>query len=902
MFDPAYILVDGSSYLFRSYYVPQLKRMQSASGQPTGAVFGTLNMLKSLENEYPQAKIVPIFDAKGKTFRHDMYHEYKAHRPPMPDDLASQIPYLHKAIRALGFPLVSEQGVEADDVIGTYAQQASQAGRNVLIASGDKDLAQLVDNHIRIIDTMKKKIFDSVGIVEKFGVRPEQMIDYLALVGDSADNIPGVSKVGPKTAVKWLSTYGSLDSILKHAEEIKGVVGQNLRDSGEQLPLSKSLVTLRCDVALRTPLEKVAKSGLARDELVAIYSELSFNKWLNDLGEAPSAQPTQHHTQEFKRGEYEIVLDEQRLATWVQRLRNSEGFAFDTETTSLSTQEAELVGVSFAVDCGQAAYVPLAHDYDGAPRQLSRDFVLSELKGLLENASMPKIGQNLKYDQGVLAKYNIDMAGIAFDTMLESYVLNSVATRHDMDSLSLKYLGHQTIGFTEIAGKGKAQKTFNEIELETAGEYAAEDADITLRLHHALMPRLTCQPALHRIFNEIEMPLVTVLSRMEARGVLVDIAMLQQQSESLFIKMEQISDEAFSLAGQPFNLSSPKQIQEILYEEMQLPVLGKTPSGAPSTAEDVMIELARDHELPRLILQHRGLGKLKSTYTDKLPKMISPHSGRVHTSYHQAVAATGRLSSSDPNLQNIPIRSEEGRRVRDAFIAPKSHCLIAADYSQIELRIMAHLSQDEALLSAFQREMDIHRATASQIFDTPLDAVNDEQRRHAKAVNFGLMYGMSAFGLGKQLGISRQKAQSYIDQYFNQYPGVQQFMQEIRESARALGYVETLCGRRLYLPDIKAKNHNVRQYAERTAINAPMQGTAADIIKLAMIEVDKQLSEKQLSSKMIMQVHDELVLEVENGEADGVIQLLRDTMESVVDLDVPLTVDIGQGQNWSKAH
>ncbi|MEM7358007.1 MAG: DNA polymerase I [Pseudomonadota bacterium] len=902
MNQPEFILVDGSSYLFRAFYVPQLNRMRNSSGQATGAVFGVINMLKSLAKDYPDSKIITIFDAKGKNFRHDLYPEYKANRPPMPDELRSQIEYVHRSIKALGFPLIAMPEVEADDVIGTYARQASDMGKSVLVASGDKDLAQIVNERVHLIDTMKKVIFDEAGVEKKYGVRPDQIIDYLALMGDSSDNVPGVPKVGPKTAVKWLLEYGSIAEIIKNADAIGGKVGENLRDFIPQLPLSQDLVTVRCELDVDPPLAELAPSAPDDETLIEIYTQLQFKRWLAELGEELPATPPPEEVTEFKAGNYQIVFTEKELLSWMDRLRTCEGFAFDTETTSLAAQQAELVGISFAIDAGEAAYVPVAHSYMGAPEQLDRDWVLNALKEVLEDPSIPKIGQNLKYDMSVLANYDIHVQGVAFDTMLESYVLDSVGSKHDMDSLSKKHLAHTPVSFSEIAGKGKAQLTFDQIEIATGGNYAAEDADVTLRLHHALMPKLTSQPSLHRVFTELEMPLVPVLSKVECNGVLIDDNMLLQQSQQLAMSMQETEARAYEVAEGEFNLASPKQIQEILYDKMDLPVLKKTPKGAPSTAEDVLQELAVEHELPRLILEHRSFGKLKSTYTDKLPTMVNPKTGRVHTSYHQAVAATGRLSSTDPNLQNIPIRTEQGRRIREAFVAEPGNVIVAADYSQIELRIMAHLSGDDSLLSAFHNNLDVHRATASEIFDTKLDEVSSEQRRYAKAVNFGLIYGMSAFGLAKQLNVERKQAQDYIDQYFARYPGVKDYMESTREFAREKGFVETVYGRRLYLPDIKARNHNIRQYAERTAINAPMQGTAADIIKRAMLAVDQLLVAQQSSARMIMQVHDELVFEVPASESHALQSAICETMQDVASLHVPLVVDAAAADNWSAAH
>ena len=896
------ILIDGSSFLFRAFYVPQLKRMTTTSGQPTGAVFGTINMIKSLQSEYPQAQLVAIFDAKGKNFRHEIYEQYKANRPPMPDELRSQVEYVHQAIAALGIPLVIEPEVEADDVIGTYAKQAEQQGAKVLIASSDKDLAQVVTANVHMVDTMKKIVLDEAGVVEKFGVRPEQIIDYLTLMGDSSDNVPGVPKVGPKTAVKWIKEYGSLDDIIANAEKIGGKVGENLREFIPQIPRSKDLVTIRCELPLSKNVAELKQSEPDDTTLVDLYKTLQFKKWLAELGEDLEPESAEVAVPEFKAGNYETIFTKEAFGEWLVRLKSCEGFCFDTETTSIDAQQAELVGISFAIESGEAAYVPLAHSYEGAPQQLDLSWVTNELKPVFEDPEIAKIGQNLKYDISVLANYDVQVKGVAFDTMLQSYVLDSVANRHDMDTLSQMHLGHKPVPFTEVAGKGKSQVTFDKVDIDKASHYAAEDADITLRLHHALMPKLSRQPRLHQIYTELEIPLVAVLSSIESNGVLIDDTMLLQQSQELSAQMQSLETQAYDLAGSEFNIASPKQIQEVLYDKMGLPVLKKTPKGAPSTAEDVLQELAMEHELPQLILAHRSVGKLKSTYTDKLPMMINPRTSRVHTSYHQAVAATGRLSSSDPNLQNIPIRTAEGRRIREAFIAPEGRKILAADYSQIELRIMAHLSADKALVHAFENDLDVHRATASEIFDVALEDVSDQQRRHSKAVNFGLIYGMSAFGLAKQLRIERKQAQNYIDQYFAQYPGVKDYMENTREFAREHGYVETVFGRRLYLPDINAKNHNMRQYAERTAINAPMQGTAADIIKMAMIEVQEFLQSSDCGSKMIMQVHDELVFEVDEKAVEKMTQIFCQKMQNVAKLNVPILVDAGAGENWALAH
>ena len=902
------ILVDGSSYLYRAFHA--MRGLSTSSGQPTNAVFGVINMLKSLLKERSPEYMAVVFDARGKTFRHDMYAEYKANRPPMPEELSGQVDYVHSIVRAIGLPLISEPGVEADDVIGTLARAGAREGFNVIVSTGDKDLAQIVDDHVRLIDTMKNVIYDAAGVVGKFGVVPDQIIDYLTLVGDTSDNIPGVPGVGPKTAVKWLAEYNTLDNIVEHAADIGGKVGEKLRASIDQLPLSRDLVTIRCDL----PLEKGPSDLKVGDPDIAtlkdIYSKLEFRKWLAELddsgGVAGSTQGVDASGEVGPavqvKGDYQTILDEGEFMTWLDRLGAADSFAFDTETTSLNVMDAELVGVSFSIESGQAAYVPVAHSYIGVPDQLAREFVLDKLKPLLEDPDRPKIGQNLKYDCSVLANYGIEMQGIVFDTMLESYVLDSVASRHDMDSLAQRHLGHQTIKFSDIAGKGKSQLTFDQIALEQAGPYAAEDADITLRLHQALWPRLEPLESQRKLFEQLEMPLVPVLSRVERNGVRIDAEMLREQSTELAGKMQEIEVRAFEEAGGEFNLSSPKQIQEILFDRLELPVIRKTPKGQPSTAEDVLHELAAEHELPRLILEHRGMGKLKSTYTDKLPLMVNAHSGRVHTSYHQAVAATGRLSSSDPNLQNIPIRTAEGRRIREAFIPATGNRLMAADYSQIELRIMAHLSGDASLLEAFREGEDVHRATAAEVFGVGREDVTIDQRRDAKAINFGLIYGMSAFGLAQHLNISRSEAAEYMNQYFEKYPGVRDYMDATREQAREQGFVETVFGRRLYLPEIKSGNHARRQYAERTAINAPMQGTAADIIKKAMLAVDSWIQATDADIRMIMQVHDELVLEVPEDRLEPVRIKLTGLMQQAAQLKVPLVVDVGVGENWALAH
>ena len=894
------VLVDGSSYLYRAFHA--MPALTNSRGEPTGAVYGVANMLRRLLNDYAPAHVAVVFDAKGKTFRDEMYPEYKAHRPPMPDELRRQIEPIHAIVRAMGLPLLCIDGVEADDVIGTLAKQAEAQGMKVLVSTGDKDMAQLVNEHVTLVNTMTETVMDPDGVVEKFGIPPERIIDYLALIGDTVDNVPGVPKVGPKTAVKWLEQYGSLDAIMEKAEEIKGKVGENLRDSLGQLPLSRELVTIKCDVAMELKPLELERQAPDTDALRELYSAMEFKSWLAELLSSEAADSGQQPEQAVAvEAEYETVLDWAHFDAWLEKLKVAELFAFDTETTSLNYMDAQIVGVSFAVEAGSAAYVPVAHNYPGAPQQLPREEVLAKLKPLLEDDKLLKVGQNLKYDMSVLANHGIALRGIAHDTMLESYVLDSTATRHDMDSLALKYLSHKTITFEEVAGKGAKQIGFNEVALEQAGPYAAEDADITLRLHQSLWPRLEAIPSLATLYRELEVPLLSVLSRMERTGVLVDQAMLEQQSRELAEKMDAIEKQAFEEAGERFNLGSPKQIQALLFDKLALPVLKKTPKGQPSTAEEVLAELALDYPLPRLILEHRSMSKLKSTYTDKLPGMINPHSGRVHTSYQQAVAATGRLSSSDPNLQNIPVRTAEGRRIRQAFIATQGSRIVAADYSQIELRIMAHLSGDAGLLKAFAAGEDIHRATASEVFEVPLEKVSADQRRSAKAINFGLIYGMSAFGLARQLGIDRGAAQNYVDLYFARYPGVKAYMDQTREQAREQGYVETVFGRRLYIPDIKSSNGQRRQYAERTAINAPMQGTAADIIKRAMLAVDAWLQQEN-DIRMIMQVHDELVFEVPESRVAAVSERIIALMSSAAELRVPLLVEAGSGANWDEAH
>ena len=895
------ILVDGSSYLFRAFHA--IRDLSNSKGQPTNAIYGVINMVRKLISEYQPESMVVIFDAKGKTFRNDMYADYKANRPPMPDELRSQIEPIHNIIQAMGIPMLVIEGVEADDVIGTLCQQASELKLETLVSTGDKDMAQLVNEHVTLINTMTDTLMTPEAVVEKFGVKPEQIIDYLALMGDSVDNIPGVPKCGPKTAVKWLTAYDSLDGVMANADQIKGKIGENLRNSLEFLPLSQQLATIKCDVELPVSPEQLKLEAPDKPALRELFKEMEFKTWLRQVEEDAEEQSSESEPAiPAIKTDYQTILDQAQLDTWLKKLEQTELFAFDTETTSLNYMQAEIVGVSFSVKSGEAAYVPLAHDYEGAPEQLDRDAVLQQLKPLLENPNHKKLGQNLKYDMSVLANYDIKLQGIAFDTMLESYVFNSTATRHNMDTLAQKYLNHETIHFEDIAGKGVKQLSFNQIDLEQAGPYAAEDADITLRLHEALWPQLEQEAGQKRVFDEIEMPLVPILSQIERNGVLIDQDMLLQQSQTLASRMIELEQKAHDEAGEVFNLGSPKQIQTIFYDKLGLPVLQKTPKGAPSTAEPVLQELAQDYDLPRLILEHRSMSKLKSTYTDKLPQQINPATGRVHTSYHQAVAATGRLSSSDPNLQNIPIRSEEGRRIRQAFIAPEGYQLVAADYSQIELRIMAHLSSDKGLLTAFQQGKDIHSATAAEIFNVLLDKVEPNQRRSAKAINFGLIYGMSAFGLAKQLGVNRGEAQEYIDLYFTRYPGVKEFMDRMRAEAHEQGYVETLFGRRLYLNDINARNAQRRQYAERAAINAPMQGTAADIIKLSMIRCHEWLQQNDIDVRMIMQVHDELVFEVRTEQLDTAKTGINACMSAAAELAVPLIVDIGVGDNWDQAH
>lgn len=897
---PPFILVDGSSYLFRAFHA--LPPLTNSQGEPTGATVGVINMLRKLIADYQPTHVAVVFDPPGKTFRDDLYPQYKANRPDMPEDLRSQIEPTLDIIRAMGLPLLIVEGVEADDVIGTLARQATEQGVETLISTGDKDMAQLVNEHVTLINTMTNKMTDEDGVFEKFGVRPNQIIDFLALTGDTVDNIPGVPKCGPKTAAKWLGQYDTLDAVMEHAEEVKGKIGESLRASLEFLPLSRTLTTIKTDVELDVGPVDLSPSEGDTASLRKHYERLESRRLLDSLDDGESSDDTKGSVAADV--EYETVLDAESLDNWLKKLTASDLFAFDTETTSLNYMEAEVVGVSFAVEAGKAAYVPLTHNYPGAPEQLGRDAVLSKLKPILESSKYAKVGQNLKYDMSVLANHDVQLKGIEYDTMLESYVLNAGTGRHDMDTLAERYLNHKTIHFEDIAGKGAKQLTFDQIPLEQAGPYAAEDADITLRLHQTMWPQLESETSLRSVLKDIEVPLLSVLSRIERTGVRLDTKMLSAQSQQLAKRMHELEQQAYKIAGRNFNMGSPKQIGQIFFEELELPVIAKTPKGAPSTAESVLQELAdQGHELPQVILQHRGLAKLRSTYTEKLPELVNAKTGRLHTSYHQAVAATGRLSSSDPNLQNIPVRSEEGRRIRQAFVPEEGWRMLAADYSQIELRIMAHLSGDTGLLKAFAAGADIHRATAAEVFgaDSP-EAVTSDQRRSAKAINFGLIYGMSAFGLAKQLGIERGAAQEYVDLYFARYPGVKDFMESTREQARQQGYVETLFGRRLYLPDINARNQQIRSGAERTAINAPMQGTAADIIKRAMLVVDEWIVSKKPSVRMLMQVHDELVFEVAASEVDEAGKKIRDLMQGAAELKVPLLVDVGIGDNWDEAH
>ena len=920
------VLVDGSSYLFRAYHSPP--HLTNAEGMATGAVYGVVNMLKSLLTQFDPSHIAVIFDAKGPTFRNEMYPDYKAHRPPMPDDLRCQIEPVHNVVKALGLPLICIPGVEADDVIGTIAQQASAEGRAVLISTGDKDMAQLVDDNVTLINTMTDVVLDPQGVKDKFGVPPELIIDFLALMGDAADNIPGVPGVGEKTALGLLQGLGSIKDIYNNLDGIAPLgfrgsktLAKKMIEHKDNAEMSYALATIKLDVETGVTLDDLAITETNVDELAAIYQKMGFKRWLAALvsgadatkhanaGKATKASSSDSESGDvvvpsaIDRSNYETILTQADFDRWLEKLQKAELFALDTETTSLNYMQAELVGLSFAVAEGEAAYLPVAHDYLDAPEQLDRDHVLASLKTLLEDSNAKKVGQNLKYDASVLANYGIKLAGIAYDTMIESYVYNSIATRHDMDSLADKYLGHKTISFEEIAGKGKKQLTFNQIELEQASPYAAEDADVTLRLHNVLWAKIEAEPSLVTLFNEVELPLVSILSGVERQGVLIEKSRLDAQSVELGSRMLELEAQAHEIAEQPFNLSSPKQLQEILFVKMELPVIKKTPKGAASTAEEVLQELALNYPLPKLILEYRSLSKLKSTYTDKLPTLIEEKTGRVHTSYHQAVTATGRLSSSDPNLQNIPVRAGEGRRIRQAFVPPTGYKYVAVDYSQIELRIMAHLSQDKGLLAAFSEGKDIHRATAAEVFAVELDDVTSDQRRSAKAINFGLIYGMSAFGLGRQLNIPQKEAKQYMARYFERYPGVLTYMDDTRKDAKDKGYVETLSGRRLYLPEINARNKMRQMAAERAAINAPMQGTASDIIKKAMINVAGWIETVEAGSiHMLMQVHDELVFEIKDEHVDDYVAKIKELMAAAMTLDVPLLAEAGVGENWDEAH
>ncbi|SNR90320.1 DNA polymerase I [Methylobacillus rhizosphaerae] len=904
------LLVDGSSYLYRAFHA--LPDLRNKAGEPTGALYGVLNMLRRLHKDYPADYSACVFDAKGKTFRDDIYPEYKANRPAMPEDLSQQISPLHEAIKAMGWPLLMIDGVEADDVIGCLAKHAESQGMQVVISTGDKDMAQLVTPNVKLVNTMTNEVLDEAGVEAKFGIPPSLIVDYLTLIGDNVDNVPGVEKVGPKTAVKWLTQHGSLDHIMANAAAISGVVGDNLRKALDWLPTGRELITIRCKLDLPQVVTDLISQPADNAKLAEIYERFEFKTWRRELDTgatpavaAPPLSPVSGdlfstHPANTNR-DFETILDQASLDKWLLLLKSAPLITFDTETTSLDPMQAKLVGMSFSVEAGKAAYLPLAHDYTGAPQQLDFQAVLQQLKPILEDTALLKLGQNLKYDKHVLANHGIKLQGIKHDTLLQSYVLESHRT-HGMDDLAMRHLGVQTITYEEIAGKGAKQVPFSQVSIEIASEYAAEDADITLQLHQALYPQVEADEKLEFVYRHIEMPLLDILYTIERNGVLIDQAMLQAQSHELGQKLLDLEQQAYTLAGQPFNLGSPKQLQEILFGKLGIKPLKKTPSGAPSTDEDVLQELALDYPLPKILLEYRGLAKLKSTYTDKLPRMINPDTQRVHTSYSQAVAITGRLASSDPNLQNIPVRTAEGRRIREAFIAPAGAHIISADYSQIELRIMAHLSQDEGLLSAFAKGEDIHRATAAEIFSVTRDEVNSEQRRYAKVINFGLIYGMSAFGLAQNLNIERSAAQNYIDRYFARYPGVREYMQNTRLLAKEQGYVETLFGRRLWVPEINSPNGMRRAGAERAAINAPMQGTAADLIKLAMISVDRWLREQQLQSKLIMQVHDELVLEVPETELELVKQQLPRLMQDVATLDVPLLTEVGVGSNWEAAH
>jgi DNA polymerase-1 len=890
------ILVDGSSYLYRAFHA--MPSLSNSKGIPTGAAYGVINMLRKLLSDHDPEYMAVVFDAKGKTFRDDLYEKYKANRQEMPKELAMQIEPIHAVIKAMGLPLIMVEGVEADDVIGTIAKQAAAEGVYSLISTGDKDLAQLVDTYITLVNTMTDSVLDPEGVKEKFGIPPESIIDYLALVGDTSDNIPGVPQVGPKTAVKWLQLYGNLDNIVAHADDIKGKVGENLRASLLQLPLAKQLTTIKLDVALDVDIADLQLRTPDKDALIKLYQDLEFKNW---LAQALATNKPAEITEEDKRAKYETILTEAELNPWLQKLNQASIIAFDTETTSLNYIDARIVGVSFAIEASKAIYIPFGHDYEDAPKQLSPEFVFAKIKPLLENPNIKKIGQNIKYDMEVLANHDIHLQGISHDTMLESYILDSSSNNHNMDALALKYLGWRTIRYEDIAGKGAKQIPFNQIAIEKAAPYAAEDADVTLQLHQTLWPKVCENSGTQYVFEKIEIPLVSVLTTIERTGVLIDADKLNKQTLELEKRLNELEEQTFAMAGTPFNLNSPKQLQEILFTKLQLPVLQKTPTGQASTADAVLQELALTYPLPKLIIEYRSLSKLITTYTKRLPEQINSATGRIHTSYNQTGAATGRLSSSDPNLQNIPVRTQEGRRIRQAFIAPAGYRLVSADYSQIELRIMAHISSDPTLLSAFERNLDIHQATAAEVIGIPLDKVTSDQRRSAKAINFGLIYGMSAFGLAQQLGIGRHEAQDYIDRYFARYPEVKVYMETTRTKAHQQGFVETLSGRRLYLPEINSSQMMRQKAAERAAINAPLQGTAADIIKNAMIEINAWLARDKVNAKMIMQVHDELVFEVAENEVTEIMEKIRSYMMKAAELKVPLLVSIGQGENWDAA-
>jgi len=910
------LLVDGSSYLYRAFHA--LPDLRNRDNEPTGAIHGVLNMLRRLHKDYYADYSACVFDAKGKTFRDEIYPAYKAHRPAMPHDLAVQIESLHACIRAMGWPMLIVDGVEADDVIGTLAKQAVEADMHCIISTGDKDIAQLVNANITLVNTMSNEVLDEASVVDKFGVTPERMLDYLMLIGDTADNVPGVYKVGPKTAVKWLTQYGSLDNIIAHADEFKGAIGDNLRKALDWFDTARQLITIKCDVDLPVRITDLAPKPPDTEQLILLYEQLDMKASLRELRQQSNANQTgssssngnltaaatdnaNNNAIQTHSGTYQTIFTEGELNDWLIRMNAAQLVSVDSETTSLSPMQAKLVGISFCIESHQAAYLPLMHNYTGVPQQLSLDGALSRLKPWLESATNPKLGQNLKYDKHVFANHGIQLNGIAHDTLLQSYVLESHRP-HNMDNMAMRHLDIKTISYDDVTGKGVNRIGFDEVAIDVATQYAAEDADITLRLHQALYPAIQSDDRLDYIYRMIEIPILDVLFEIERNGVLLDYKLLQKQSHELGEKLHTLEQQAYTIAGQPFNLNSPKQIQEILFNQLKLPIIKKTPTGVPSTDEDVLQQLALDYPLPKLLLDYRSLAKLKSTYTDKLPLMMDRNTGRVHTNYAQAVAVTGRLASSDPNLQNIPVRTSEGRRIREAFIVPPGHRIISADYSQIELRIMAHISQDEGLLKAFSAGEDIHKATAAEVFGIPLEQVDQEQRRYAKVINFGLIYGMSEFGLAAQLGIERSAARAYMERYFARYPGVESYMQHTREKARQLGYVETVLGRRLWLPEINNANGNRRQGAERAAINAPMQGTAADIIKLAMIAVHDWLHKEQLGSKLIMQVHDELVLEVPDEEIVLIKNMLPECMGNVMQLDVPLLIEVGVGDNWERAH